>query len=262
MAARPRNCWGRSAAPLSVWLRIADREGLLLAAPDGSKGKDGKRGWNDCRADAANNPPTDDVGLVAAIIAKAVAENDADPARVYAMGMSNGGMMMFRLAAELAPKLAGFAAVSASMAARISCPAPRLPVSALIVSGTADPLVPYAGGEVHFFSSGSRGSVVGVESAAATWRQLAGLPTEPARVETLPHRDAKDPTRATRSLWGADAQRVQVQLLRIDQAGHVEPSGSQRIGRIYAAIVGPQNGDVEAAEEAWAFFKNKRAGSQ
>src|SRR5678816_685089 len=28
----------RSAAPLSLWLRIADREGWLVAAPDGLKG--------------------------------------------------------------------------------------------------------------------------------------------------------------------------------------------------------------------------------
>jgi len=27
-------------------------------------------------------------------------------------------------------------------------------------------------------------------------------------------------------------------------------------------IVGAQNGDVEIAEEAWAFFKSKRAGLQ
>jgi len=250
-----------SAAPFSVWLKIADREGLL-AAPDGAKGRDGKPGWNDCRADADNNPETDDVGLVRAIIVKEMAEHRADPARVYVMGMSNGGMMAFRLAAEIGGRLAGFAAVSASMAAQSACPPPGMPVSALIVSGTADPLVPYAGGNVHFISSSSRGGVIGVEQSAWVWRQTDGLPAAPGSVAVLTHLDKKDKTAATRTLWGVDAHGLQVELLRVDGGGHVEPSISQRFRRIYTLIVGPQNGDVEIAEEAWAFFRDKRAGFQ
>lgn len=44
---------------MSVW---------LLAAPDGLKGADGHPGRNACRSDAANNPRSDDVGLLAALI--------------------------------------------------------------------------------------------------------------------------------------------------------------------------------------------------
>ena len=56
---------GHGAAPLAVWLDIADREGLVVMAIDGMQGADGKQGWNDCRRDAGSNPHTDDVGLVA-----------------------------------------------------------------------------------------------------------------------------------------------------------------------------------------------------
>lgn len=248
-----------SASPFSVWLKIADREGLLVAAPDGAKGKDGKQGWNDCRGDNGSNPKTDDVGLVRAIIAKEVAEHNADPARVYVMGMSNGGMMAFRLASEIGGQLAGFATVSASMAAQSICPAPRVPVSALIVSGTADPLVPYAGGNVHFFSS-PHGGVIGVEQSAALWRQTDALPSTPVDVTTFPHLHKKDQTEATRTVWGARTDGLQVELIRIENGGHVEPSISQHFGRIYTMIVGPQNGDLEIADEAWAFFRDKRAG--
>lgn len=250
----------RSAAPMSLWLRIADREGVLLAAPDGAVGRDGRRGWNDCRGDAANNPQVDDVGLVTDIIHREVEQHGADPSRVFVMGMSNGGMMALRLAIELGSTLAGFAAVSASMAAHTACPVPNVPVSALIVAGTHDPLVPYAGGDVHLRSSHPRGAVIGVESAAATWRDTIGLPAAPASVATLPHRDAADATRATRIVWGERANALQVELLRIDGGGHIEPSITQRARRAYTAIVGAQNGDVEVAEEAWNFFKDKRAG--
>lgn len=249
----------RSAAPLSVWLQIADREGWLLAAPDGWKGADGHPGWNDCRSDAANNPRTDDVGLIVALIDELVARHQADPARVYVMGMSNGGMMTFRAAAALGPRLAAFATVSAAMPADSACAPTRTPLPALIVSGTADPLVPYAGGEVHFMSRVSRGQVLGVEASAAFWRELARLPAEPSRRESQPHRDAADPTRAERIVWGADPAKLQVELLRIDGGGHIEPSLGEQPRRFYTSIVGPQNGDLEIAEEAFAFFKDKRA---
>ena len=248
----------RGAAPLSVWLEIADREGLLLAVPDGAKGSDNQQGWNDCRADATTNPHTDDVAFIAAIIDQAIAQHEAVPERIFVMGMSNGGMMTFRLAGELGQKLAGFSAVSSSMAAKSSCAAATVPVSALLISGTADPLVPYLGGQVRIFSSSTRGSVVGIEAAADYYRKLDGLPERAAVSITLPHRDADDKTRAERTVWGADPKRLQVELVRIPAGGHVEPSMSKRIGGLYAHLVGPQNGDFEAAEEAWAFFKDKR----
>jgi len=248
---------GRGAAPLSVWLDIADREGLLLIAADGAKGSDKQPGWNDCRSDAASNPHTDDVGFIAALIDHAVAKYRADPSRVYVMGMSNGGMMTFRLAAELPAKITAIAAVSSSMAAKSSCAIPPRPLSVLIISGDADPLMPFTGGDVTFFSSKSRGSVVGIETAAKLWRELNQLPAQPSISESLPHRDAADPTAATRTIWSADPKRHQVELMRISRGGHVEPSARQRIGRLYQSIVGPQNGDFEAAEEAWAFFRDK-----
>ena len=249
-----------SAGPLSVWLQIADREQVLVAAPDGAKGNDGTTGWNDCRADATSSPKTDDTGFISAIIDKEIAAHDADPARVYVMGMSNGGIMTFRLATEIAPKLAGFAAVSASMASNSVCSAPKMPLSALIISGTADPLVPYQGGAIHFhgFPTPNRGSVIGIEDSALFWRKLDQISTEASTTEIV-HRDPDDQTRATRMTWGSARDKVQVELIRIDKGGHLEPSITRPLGRVYTLLFGAQNGDLEAAEEAWTFFKDKRA---
>jgi polyhydroxybutyrate depolymerase len=251
----------RIAAPLSMWLHIADREQLLVLAPDGMLGSDGKTGWNDCRADAVSNPHGDDVGFFNALIDKAVAEYNADPARVYVMGMSNGGIMAFRLATESPGRLAAFATVGASMAAKSACAAPKAPVSALIVAGTADPIVPYGGGDIRFAMLRQRGSVVPVEEAVAGWRQLARLP-EAGVSMTFPHRDVADVTRATRTTWGADPHKLQVALIRVDKGGHTEPSKVKRLKWMYRMVLGPQNGDVEIAEEAWSFFRDKQAGLQ
>jgi polyhydroxybutyrate depolymerase len=248
-----------TAAPLSVWLKIADREQVLIAAAEGLKGADNKRGWNDCRADAPNNPQVDDTGFINAIIDKEIALHDADPARIYVMGFSNGAIMTYRLSTDLGPKLAGFAAVSGSMAAKSTCPVPKNPLSALIVFGTVDPLVPYDGGEVRLFTSQGRGTVTAIESSVTVWRKLDKL-DEPSVSIDIAHLDDKDKTRAHRTVWGSDPHKLQVEFLKIDQGGHIEPSISQHPGRIYQMIVGAQNGDVEIAEEAWAFFKDKQAG--
>lgn len=248
----------RSAAPMSTWLRIAERERLVVAAPDGIAGRDGRPGWNDCRDDAEDNPTSDDVATIDALIAREIERHHVDPQRIYAMGMSNGGVFAYRLAAELAHPLAGFVAVAASMPAHTRCPAPMRPTSALVIGGTADPLMPWGGGEVGFAGRPTRGAVIGAEASAAVWRRLDGLPAGPSLDAALQHRDRSDPTRVERIVWGSDVDGLQVELLRVDQGGHVEPSIDQRYGRLYLRIVGAQNGDVESAEEAWRFLKTKR----
>lgn len=245
----------KTASPMALWLDVAERETLLVAALDGTPGPDRQRGWNDCRRDAPGNPSTDDVGFVRETILRLRRDYGIDTTRIYAMGMSNGAMMTFRLALELKPPLAAFAAVCGSMADGGACGPPPRATSALIVAGTDDPLVPYQGGQVHFGKQ-DRGAVIGVEAAVDRWRVRDGLPTTP-RIAEIPHADSDDLTHATRFTYG-NAAGPQVTFVRIDGGGHVEPSASQRVRRLYERVVGYQNHDFEIAEEGWAFFKDKR----
>ncbi|MES2127001.1 MAG: PHB depolymerase family esterase [Pseudomonadota bacterium] len=245
-------------APMQVWLEVADRDNVLVIAPDGARGSDEKRGWNDCRGDASTNPHTDDVGFIGAIIDKAIAEHSADPSRVYVMGTSNGGGMVLRLAAEMAPRLAGAAAIAATWPAKSLCAAPQLPVPLLLVHGTADKIAPFGGGEVGHFLLRGRGSAISAVDTVALWRAAAKLP--PSSVDTVfLHRDAGDHTRATRYVWGLDPHQVQVEFIKVENGGHSEPSIRRRMQWVVTALVGAQNGDVETVEEAWSFFKDKRA---
>jgi len=249
---------GLRPSPLAAWLAIADREHVLIAALQGLKGDDGQAGWNDCRDDATGQPPTDDVAFVRAVIEQLAARRLVDPWRVYAMGMSNGAVMAFRLALELDPPLAGFCAASGSMASSSHCTAPRHPVAAMIIGGTADPLVPYGGGQIHLGMQ-RRGGVTSVAAAAEFWVRTDGI-AGPPQVQRLPHvGGAADRTSAWRSIWGAPDTALQVELIRIDGGGHVEPSLAFHYGALYSLVVGAQNQDFESAEEAWRFFRGKRA---
>jgi polyhydroxybutyrate depolymerase len=74
---------------------------------------------------------------------------------------------------------------------------------------------------------------------------------------SFPH-VGRDRTRASRQTWGSDAG-PQVQVITIENGGHVEPSLRYDYPALYHLIVGPQNRDLETAEEAWRFFRAKRA---
>jgi len=238
------------------WARLAEREHLLLIAPEGTKGSDGKLAWNDCRGDAPTNATTDDVGFIGALIDKAVASLGVDPHHVYVFGFSNGGGMAYRLAIELAPRLAAIGVQSALMPARSRCPAPARPVSMFILHGTADPIAPYAGGEVGNWLTRGRGSGLSAEETVAAWRKVDGLPDAPDAFR-FPHVRADDPTSATRLLWGRDAAGVQVEFLRIDGGGHVYASKDEELPWLLKKILGPMNHDVDTADEAWRFFRTK-----
>jgi polyhydroxybutyrate depolymerase len=239
------------------WIRLAERERVMLIAPDGIKGSDGKQAWNDCRLDASTNATSDDVGFIAALIDTAVNELGADRDRIYVFGSSNGGGMAYRLGIELAPRLAAIGVQSALMPMQSRCKPPTYPISVFVSHGTADEIAPYNGGRVGHWLLRDRGSGVSADESVAVWRRAAGLPEAPASFR-LPHLQSSDPTSATRYVWGNDPARVQVQFMRIDGGGHVHTSKNEELPWLLRKLVGNMNHDTDTAEEAWNFFKDKR----
>jgi polyhydroxybutyrate depolymerase len=241
-----------------AWTALAERENILVLAPDGVKGSDDKHSWNDCRSDAPTNTSTDDVGFIGALIDTAIARFDADPERVYVYGVSHGGAMAYRAGIELAPRLAAIGVQSGLMAAQNACPAPSHPLSVFIEHGTADEIVPYAGGKAGSWMLHGRGTTLGAEQAVSIWRTLAKLPGT-AVTNRFPHLRSDDPTSATRYVWGADPAGVQVEFLRIDGGGHIEAAKNDELPWLLRKLLGNMNHDVDTVEETWAFFKTKRS---
>jgi polyhydroxybutyrate depolymerase len=126
---------------------LADREGFLVAYAEGVG-----RNWSESREvtdSTAHGEKVDDVGFVKALIDAIGREHPVDPRRVYATGISNGGIFSHYLAARLSARIAAIAPVVGGMAEGIrSTFSPAQPVSVLILQGPSDPLVPYGGGGV------------------------------------------------------------------------------------------------------------------
>src|SRR5690349_10772024 len=84
---------------------IAQRERFLVAYPDGIR-----RHWNDGRhLEAAG---VDDVAFVKALLDDVASFQPLDQQRVYATGMSNGGIFTHYLATKLGERLAAVAPVA------------------------------------------------------------------------------------------------------------------------------------------------------
>ncbi|HEV8269383.1 MAG TPA: PHB depolymerase family esterase [Thermoanaerobaculia bacterium] len=243
-------------APYRVFIRIAEREGWVVVAPDGLAGGDGRRGWNDCRL-SSTNPSSDDAGFLEELVTRVAARHGVEKGRWFVAGTSNGGEMVIRLALEKPRLFRAFAAVVAEMPAKSRCAAPMLGVPILFMNGTADPFMPWNGGTVAGEGSG-RGAVLSTDRTVDLFRKLNGATGEPV-VEPLPDLDTKDGSRVIRSTWKPAKGGAPVVLYRVDGGGHVEPSTAERYRGLVTAVLGRQNGDIEMADEIFRFFLSQLA---
>jgi polyhydroxybutyrate depolymerase len=246
-------------APYKVWLSIAEREGLILLIPDGEYGSDNYRGWNDCREDARTNPPTDDVKFLDTLVDVVSEQYPVDPGRVYASGTSNGGNMVYRLAQEAGDKYKAVAAIVAAMPEKNKCSGPERPISVLIMNGTQDPILPYAGGGVGRRKSDKeeRGSVLSAAESVEYWATNNGISSRPS-VKDYPDINTKDGSTVRVKHYVGGRDNTEVVLYEIRGGGHTEPSRHEHYRRLYSYIVGKQNKDIEMAEEVWRFFARNR----
>jgi poly(3-hydroxybutyrate) depolymerase len=122
------------------------RAGFVVAFADGTGPVRGKLlTWNSGgMAVYASEHDVDDVGFLRAVVADVQQRAPIDPARVFAAGHSNGGMMCHRLAREAADLFTGIAVVAGAM--NFTTVEPASPIAVLLVHGTDDQHVRYDGG--------------------------------------------------------------------------------------------------------------------
>jgi polyhydroxybutyrate depolymerase len=186
----------------------------------------------------------DDLSSVAAV----------DRSRVYVTGFSNGGGMTVRLGCETADLLAAMGTVGGAVVSSGGCN-PSRPVPLLAFHGTADPIVPYEGGEMRGWLLRWGAGVtdaptyfVGAEDWVTTWAEANGCDPTP---EALPAQGDASGVRYT----GCD-DNAEVILYTIDGGGHTWPAGWP------IPAVGRTSKDIDATEELWAFLQRYRLEGQ
>lgn len=232
---------------------VADRNGFAVIYPDGYN-----RGWNDGRLGERilqRGEGVDDVAFFRTLIDQLIAEKLADPARIYSTGPSNGGIMSFRIACDLADRVAAVAPVIANMALdRMELCKPARPVPMLIINGTKDPLVPWAGGPIAGNPTG--GIVVSVDQTIELWKRLNRCNDKAPKERPLADKDPADGTRTTELVW--QGCKADLRLFRVEEGGHhwhgaVVPVNDERIQR-----TGKVSMDFNGAEVVWDFFARRR----
>lgn len=242
----------RGKSPHKVWLDLAKQHEFILVIPNGNPSPEGHRGWNDCRTDAVGNPSSDDVLFISKLILKVKAIYKHNPKKVYVSGISNGGIMASRLAMEIPEKITAFASVVSSMAINSSCADSNVPISALYMNGTNDPLLPYDGGHI----ASKRGEVKSTDQCINYWIERNKTSTTPIETD-IEDIDESDDSTAVKYVYKNGTNNTEVVLYKIINGGHTEPSLDEQYVKLYKRIVGNQNKDFEMAPEIWNFFKDK-----
>jgi polyhydroxybutyrate depolymerase len=215
--------------------------GPVLVYPDPVGGH-----WGDARGPEAAREAT----FVRDLIGKLVSDGVVDRRKVFIVGISNGGFTALRIVCDNTALFAGAAAVITALPADLAetCK-PARPVPLMMIVGTADPYIPYAGGKVNL--PDSKISVLSTDATLAIFARAAGC-GEGRSATLLPDRDVRDGTRTY--LDKLNGCKVPVELLRVEGGGHSAPGHWAGVG-MDTTRGGPHNNDIESARLIWDFFR-------
>lgn len=242
-----------------AWLKIADREGVLLIVPNGVNLKTGDtrgddQNWNDLRPPSSNEEVrADDVQFITQLLDHTAGKYQTDTKRVYVTGASNGGMMTYRLLWEASERFAAAATFLAVLPATLpERKAPSMPVPLLIANGTQDPLVKWEGGRIR----GRPTMMMSVLENRDWWVKRNGANPATVKEEILPNTDQSDGCQLVSSLFPAMAGGAPVLFLKIEGGGHALPSRDHALPQtmLVRRLIGPLCRDAEGAEIAWSFL--------
>jgi polyhydroxybutyrate depolymerase len=124
------------------------------------------------------------------------------------------------------------------------------------MNGTADPFVPFEGGEVVL-----RGGVVlSTDQTIGFLRKVNGCGNA-ARLAELPDIDHNDGSNVVITSWTNCASAAPVVLYRIEGGGHRIPNPDAGVS-VLDVVLGQMNHDFDAAEAIWSFFKSSERTSR
>jgi polyhydroxybutyrate depolymerase len=222
------------------WDPQADSGHFLLALPDGLN-----KSWNaggGCCGQSAKQG-VNDVAFLTQLVTMLKTEMPIDAHRVYISGMSNGGVMAYRMACETNL----FAAVGVNSTTMLVPCTKAQPTAVLHIHGTADPVIPYLGGTgVAYGPGGSAITTPPIPTINADWRTTDHCATPKVTVKaTLTTSIVQCPKHKT------------VELITIAGAGHEWPGGTVNPVVRKLFDTGPTSNAIDATSTIWQFFSTR-----
>ena len=193
---------------------FADAHGFIAAYPDGLGGA-----WN---GGTCCTTESDDVAFTRDLVSEVSLHYCIDKKRIFATGISNGGLFTNRLACEAADLVAAVAPVASGIG--VACE-PARPVAHLAFAGSADPLVPHGVTELE----------------VQQWRNLNGCSDVSEQVYSQGD--------ATCLEWSECSEGAAVRFCTIDGGGHTWPNSPEPLPW------GKTSVDIDASAEIFDFFE-------
>lgn len=221
----------------------ADRERFIVVYPNGTGPVEGAfltwNAWNCCGP--ALDDRVDDVGFVRALVEKLRREHAIDAKRIYATGLSNGGMMTHRVGCELSDVFAAIAPVAGAL--NTDACRPGHPVAVILFHGTADRHVRYEGGPPLETVDRRHPRVdKPVSYAVESWVKHDGCAAAPVHTRDGPIRH---------DVYADGTEGTAVELYSVDGGGHAWPGGQK--GRQHGNVDAPTT-EISATDLMWDFF--------
>lgn len=260
-------------AALTGFEDLADEQGFVVVTP---QGLGDIPFWNFISAGVA----TDDVAFLGDLVEQVGADLCIDTSRVYASGISNGGLMSSALACRLPDVFAAVAPV-AGVAFLPGCDEGP-PVGFQAVYGTGDNVLPYDGGlggnlqgflaenpldESRASTDEQRGQIssiafASVDDTLAAWAERNGCDGEPV--------EERVSGEVVRRSWPDCDGGAEVVLYVVEGGGHTWPGTPLLVDRSdagggraqadtaaggLASVAGQTTDDISATALAWEFFQ-------
>jgi len=217
----------------SKLVALSESENLLVLFPDGYL-----KNWNECRKYApavANTENIDEDTFFNKMIDYCSEKYKINTRRVFAIGTSGGGHMVYKLAMTMPEKFKAITAIVANLpdSTNMDCIEKKVPMSVMIINGTNDLTNPYNGG----ISAKNKGLVRSTNDTFQYWATLDGYKGEPS-MEMLPDNDPLDGKTIEKYSY-KEKGKPEIILLKVINGEHNYPK------------------DIDVFLESWSFFKRQ-----
>jgi polyhydroxybutyrate depolymerase len=221
----------------------SDKSGFIACYPNGT-GTDPLLTWNAGRF--PGTPPgtkaPDDIGFLGKVLDDLATAANVDKKRVYVAGMSNGGMMAYRAAAEMSDRFAAMVSVTGTLV--IDEWKPKRPMPVLHIHGTKDGLVPWEGSKSNPFLK-----FPPIEEVVRICAKENGCDETP-KVTALPK--SFDNLKVEKRDFGKGKNGAEVVLYVVEGGGHVWP------GRTAPSLLGRSTFNLDTNQVLWDFCSRYR----